>query len=91
MDERYDLVRSLRDQQYVYIRNYNPHEIYGQYLSYMFQTPTTRIWKQMYDLGELNEAQSHFWQQKPPKNSTTCRLTRMKFTTSPTVKSIRRY
>ncbi|MCA9077220.1 MAG: sulfatase-like hydrolase/transferase [Planctomycetaceae bacterium] len=67
MDERYDLVRSLRDQQYVYIRNYNPHEIYGQFLEYMFQTPTTRIWKQMYDLGQLNEAQSHFWQQKPPE------------------------
>ncbi len=67
MDERDDLVRSVRDQQYVYIRNFHPHKIYGQYLEYMFQTPTTRVWKQMYDLGELNEAQSHFWQTKPPE------------------------
>ncbi|MEZ6145498.1 MAG: sulfatase-like hydrolase/transferase [Planctomycetaceae bacterium] len=67
MDERYDLVRSLRDQRYVYVRNYNPHEIYGQYLNYMFQTPTTRIWKQQFDLGNLNEEQSHFWRSKPPE------------------------
>ncbi len=67
MDERYDLVRSVRDQRYVYIRNYNPHEIYGQFLNYMFQTPTTRVWKQQFELGELNDEQSHFWQSKPPE------------------------
>ena len=42
MDERYDMVRSVRDQRYVYIRNYMPHLIYGQHIDYMFQTPTTR-------------------------------------------------
>src|SRR5690606_20246783 len=26
MDERYDMVRTVGDGQYVYIRNYNPHE-----------------------------------------------------------------
>ena len=65
MDERYDFVRSVRDKRYVYIRNYNPHEIYGQYIAYMFQTPTTRVWKQQFDEGKLNEAQSRFWQTKP--------------------------
>ncbi len=67
MDERYDLVRSVRDQRYVYVRNYNPHEIYGQYLDYMFRTPTTRVWKRLFDRGELNEEQSRFWQTKPPE------------------------
>jgi uncharacterized sulfatase len=67
MDERYDLVRSVRDQRFVYIRNYHPHEVYGQYLAYMFQTPTTRAWKRQFDLGMLNEAQSHFWRTKPPE------------------------
>jgi len=65
MDERYDMVRTVRDQDFVYIRNYMPHKIYGQYIQYMFQTPTTRIWKQRFDDGQLNAAQSRFWRTKP--------------------------
>ncbi|MEQ8786076.1 MAG: sulfatase-like hydrolase/transferase [Pirellulaceae bacterium] len=65
MDERYDMLRVVRDKRYVYIRNYMPHEIYGQYIAYMFQTPTTRVWRELYDAGKLNEAQSRFWQTKP--------------------------
>ena len=67
MDERYDMVRSVRDERYVYIRNYMPHLIYGQYVDYMFQTPTTRVWKRLYDEGKLTPAQTHFWQPKPPE------------------------
>src|SRR5690606_37407789 len=65
MDERYDLVRSVRDKRYVHIRNYMPHLLYGQHINYMFQTPTTRVWKQLYDAGRLNEAQKRFWEPKP--------------------------
>ncbi len=65
MDERYDMVRSVRDKRYVYTRNYMPHKIYGQYIEYMFQTPTTRVWKKLYDEGKLNAAQRHFWETKP--------------------------
>ena len=43
MDERYDLMRTMRDQRYVYIRNYCPHKIYGQYVTYMWGTKTTEI------------------------------------------------
>lgn len=64
MDERIDMSRSASDGRYVYIRNYLPHRPQGQYLQYMFQTPTTRVWKQMFDAGELNAAQSRFWQPK---------------------------
>jgi uncharacterized sulfatase len=67
MDERYDLVRSVRDARYVYIRNYMPHLIYGQYLSYMFETPTTQVWKDLFDEGSLNAVQARFWQTKPPE------------------------
>jgi uncharacterized sulfatase len=65
MDERYDLVRSVRNQRYVYIRNYLPHLIYGQYINYMFQTPTTRVWRQLYDAGQLKPPQTFFWEPKP--------------------------
>ena len=65
MDERYDLVRAVRDQRYIYIRHFMPHKIYGQYIQYMFQTPTTRVWKEMYDRGELKAPRTHFWERKP--------------------------
>ena len=54
MDERIDLVRSVTDGRYVYVRNYMPHLIYGQHLDYMFQTPTTRVWKQLHDRGKAH-------------------------------------
>ena len=65
MDERYDLVRSVRNKRYLYIKNYMPHKEYGQYLNYMFQTPTTQVWKKMYDAGELTPPQTYFWETKP--------------------------
>jgi uncharacterized sulfatase len=67
MDERFDMVRTVRDQRYIYVRNYMPHLIYGQHVAYMFQTPTTRIWRQLFDEGQLTPTQSRFWQTKPPE------------------------
>ncbi len=67
MDERYDLVRSVTDGRYVYVRQYMPHLIYGQHIDYMFQTPTTRLWKEMYEAGRLKPPQTHFWERKPPE------------------------
>ncbi|NMC19479.1 MAG: sulfatase-like hydrolase/transferase [Thermogutta sp.] len=62
MDERYDLLRSVTDGRYVYIRNYIPYLPLGQHVAYMFQTPTTKIWKELYDAGRLTEQQAYFWQ-----------------------------
>ena len=67
MDERYDLVRSVRDKRYVYLRNYMPHLIYGQHVDYMFHTPTTRVWKQLYDQRKLTPPKTLFWERKPPQ------------------------
>jgi uncharacterized sulfatase len=44
-----------------------PHLIYGQYLNYMFQTPTTRVWKELFDAGKLRAPQTFFWEPKPPE------------------------
>ena len=65
MDERYDCMRSVTDGRYVYLRNYLPQRPYGQYIGYMFQTPTTAIWKQLFEDGQLNDERSRFWQPKP--------------------------
>jgi len=67
MDERYDMVRTVTDGRYVYLRQYMPHKIYGQHVSYMFETPTTQVWKRLYDEGRLNAAQRRFWEKKPPE------------------------
>lgn len=65
MDERHDLVRSVTDGRYVYVRQYMPHLIYGQHIDYMFQTPTTRVWKRLHDEGKLTPEQDLFWNRKP--------------------------
>ena len=62
MDERYDLVRAATDGRYVYVRNYLPHRIAGQHVSYLFETPTTQVWRRLHEAGQLNAAQDAFWQ-----------------------------
>ncbi|MDR2441651.1 MAG: sulfatase-like hydrolase/transferase [Planctomycetaceae bacterium] len=65
MDERGDLVRSVSDGQYVYVRNYHPEIIYGARNNYMFQTRTTQVWRELYDQGDLPPEQAFFWKLKP--------------------------
>lgn len=67
MDERLDLVRSVRDQRYVYVRHFMPHKPYGQHVSYMFETPTTRVWKKLFDEGKLNAEQRLFFERRQPE------------------------
>ncbi len=67
MDERIDLVRSVRDSRYVYLRNFMPHLPHGQHNNYMFQTPTTRVWHDLFLAGKLNDAQAAFWKRKAPE------------------------
>lgn len=62
MDERTDLVRSARDGRHVYVRNFMPHRPHGQHVGYQLQTPTTRVWKELFAAGKLTPEQSYFWQ-----------------------------
>ncbi len=65
MDERIDCVRQTRSKRYSYLKNYLPHKPWGQYIQYMFATPTTRVWHEMAEKGALNPVQAQFWQTKP--------------------------
>lgn len=65
MDERPDVVRSIRNERFIYIRHLNPHRPYGQFVHYMFRTPTTRTWYQMHLDGKLTPEQDLFWNKKP--------------------------
>ena len=61
MDERIDLVRSVTDGRYVYLRNYMTHRSQAQHVGYQFETPTTQVWRRLFDEGKLNDFQSIFW------------------------------
>ena len=65
MDERYDLMRSTRDKRYSYIRNYNPHKIYGQKVTYAWSLPSTPVWERLYKENKLKAPHTYFWETKP--------------------------
>lgn len=65
MDERIDMVRSVTDGRYVYMKHFYPDRPYLKHIRFMFQTPTTAIWKKMFDEGKLNEVQAKVWKNKP--------------------------
>jgi len=54
MDERYDLVRAVRDKKYRYIRNYMPFRITMQHVDYMFNAPSAQSWEKAYKEGKTN-------------------------------------
>ncbi len=65
MDERYDMVRTVRDMQFRYIRNYMPHRIYGQHIEYLWKAAATQSWERMYREGKCDRIQRLFWEPKP--------------------------
>ena len=65
MDERYDLTRAVRDKELLYVRNYMPQRIYGQYLWYLWRAPTMQVWEEEYLAGNLNAIQRQFFEPKP--------------------------
>ena len=64
MDERYDMVRTARDNRYRYRRNYMPHLIYGQHVEFMFQMRSMAAWEKAYREGKLSGPQKFFWEGK---------------------------
>jgi hypothetical protein len=67
MDERVDTSRAIRDGRYLYIRNFHPDRPQGEFLAYMFETPTTEVWRARHDAGQLDAVQDAFWREKAPE------------------------
>jgi hypothetical protein len=65
MDERYDFMRTARDERYRYIRNYLPHRIYGQHVAFEWQMDSYRAWERAYRADQLNPIQRRFFGEKP--------------------------
>lgn len=65
MDERYDMMRSVVDKRWLYIRNFRPDLPYVQRLDYMFKARGYQSWERMAAEGKLTPATAQFWGEKP--------------------------
>lgn len=65
MDERYDMMRSIVDGRWLYIRNYRPDLPYVQPLEYQFRARGYQSWAQLAREGKLTPATAQFWDEKP--------------------------
>lgn len=66
MDERYDIIRAVRDKRYKYIRNYEPWKTYYQYMNTAEKGATMRELRTMHEQGELPpQAERYFAPTKP--------------------------
>ena len=66
IDETYDMVRSVRDTRYRYIRNFNPFVPYLPYLNYAEKCNTMKEMRRLYVRGKLNDVQSQWMADRRP-------------------------
>ncbi len=67
MDERFDMMRAVRDNRYRYVRHYTPHRPYGQPYAYPANSNMHRAWRNAWLAGECNAVQSQYWEPKSPE------------------------
>lgn len=66
-DEKYDLVRTLRQGKFKYIRNFEPFLPDALQNNYRYKMLAYQEWRDLYKQGKLNEVQSQFFQPKAPE------------------------
>ncbi|HEX6227433.1 MAG TPA: sulfatase [Chryseolinea sp.] len=73
MDSEYDRVRSIRDEKFLYLRNYMPEKPYYQNIAYRLQQPMMKVILDMKANGSLNEQQMLWFRPtKPPEELYDC-------------------
>jgi N-sulfoglucosamine sulfohydrolase len=65
-DERYDMIRAVRDDRFKYIRNFQPEKPYYLPVAYREQMPIMQELLRMRDAGQLNEYQAQWF--RPTKD-----------------------
>ncbi len=65
MDGRTDLIRSVYDGRYKYIRNFMPHRHYAQHITFVHRQSAMREWQRLHDANELPPIQNAFFKEKP--------------------------
>jgi uncharacterized sulfatase len=66
MDERYDIIRSVRDRRYRYIRNYEPNKAYYQYMNTPEKGATMKELRRVAKEGALPESAALFMAERKP-------------------------
>ncbi|MHC5074172.1 MAG: sulfatase-like hydrolase/transferase [Planctomycetota bacterium] len=66
IDENYDMVRSVRDDRYRFIRNFNSFRPYLPYLDYAENCNTMKEMRRLYAEGKLNEVQAQWMADRRP-------------------------
>ncbi len=66
MDERYDIIRMVRDQRFLYIRNYEPLKTYYQYMNTPEKGVTMSELRRLHDAGQLEEAAEYYFSPTKP-------------------------
>ena len=65
MDERIDMIRTVTDGRWRYIRNYMPHRPWGQHQAFEWLARGYQEWEAAHRAGTLTEVQDRFFQRKP--------------------------
>ena len=66
MDERYDIIRMVRDQRFRYIRNYEPLKTYYQYMNTPEKGTTMADLRRLHDAGQLAPIPEQFFAPRKP-------------------------
>ncbi|MDA7877255.1 sulfatase, partial [Akkermansiaceae bacterium] len=66
MDERYDIIRSVRDKRYRYIRNYEPLKPYFQYMNTPEKGATMKELRRVASEGSMPPAMKIFMADRKP-------------------------
>ncbi len=73
MDERYDIIRMVRDKRFKYLRNYEPLKTYYQYMNTPEKGATMRELRRLHEAGKLPaEAEYYFSASKPVEELYDC-------------------
>jgi len=67
MDEAYDMVRTVRDKKYRYIRNYMHYLPNGQHIAFLWGAKSMQAWEKLYQEGVLNSTQKAFFEPRFPE------------------------
>ncbi|MHC4805568.1 MAG: sulfatase-like hydrolase/transferase [Planctomycetota bacterium] len=66
MDERYDIIRTVRDKRYRYIRNFEPFKAYYQYMNTSESSPTMSELRRLHAEGKLHAEAALFMAETKP-------------------------
>ncbi len=66
MDERYDIIRMVRNQRYQYIRNYEPLKTFYQYMNTPETGATMKVLRKRHEAGELRSAANYYFSPTKP-------------------------